>query len=158
MKAISDILRAPAAPALALGAALLGALLLQHLLGWQPCPLCILQRLSAIALFLGLLAYAFTSGLARSIALGVSGLACGAGLVFAGLQLWLLYTPATETCGPGLALTISQLVDSLPGSAWLLEGAGACEDARYNILGLPLAAWSAAAHVFALGWAVKSAD
>lgn len=158
MKAISSLLRAPAAPALALGAAILGALFLQHLLGWQPCPLCILQRLSAIALFLGLLGYAFASGLFRHLALALCGLACGAGVVFAGIQLWLIYSPASATCGPGLALTIAQLVDTLPGSAWLLDGAGACEDARYNIFGLPLAAWSAVVHLFTLAWAMKSAD
>lgn len=135
---------------------LLGALTLQHVFGWLPCPLCILQRLSSIGMLGCLVASAFVSGRRASLAaLFLASAFAAAGLVAGGAHLWLLAQPASGSCGPGLARFVGQLVDALPGSDWLLEGAGACEDARYQVLGLPLPAWSMAAHAFAgaLGWA-----
>ncbi len=131
---------------------LLGALALQHLLGWLPCPLCILQRLSGIGLLLALSLAALP--LPRNGANAVRLLAClfgAAGLVAGGSHLWLLAQPASGSCGPGLARLVGHLVDALPGSQWLLEGAGACEDVRYQILWIPLPAWSMGAHAAALG-------
>lgn len=128
------------------------ALGLQHLLGWQPCPLCILQRLTAAALLLCLVTFAWSkSEPLRDFALWSSHLAAGTGVIFAVSHLWLLANPQVETCGPGLSLFFSQLVEALPGSAWFLEGAGACDDARYAILGIPLPAWALAAHL--IPWA-----
>ena len=142
---------APNAPGLFVGASIVGALALQHLLGWQPCPLCILQRLSSLALLLALLLWRPTG--ARKGFLFLAGLATLAGVAAAGAHLYLLWTPQTASCGPGLALTVAKVVDAMPLGAWFLEGAGACEDARYNVLGLPLPLWSLAVHVAATGWA-----
>lgn len=133
-------------------ASMLGALALQHLLGWQPCPLCILQRLTALTLLLCLVTFAWSKDEnLRDFALWSSHLAAGTGVIFSASHLWLLANPQTETCGPGLALFFSQLVDALPGSSWFLEGAGACDDARYSILGIPLPGWAIAAHL--IPWA-----
>jgi hypothetical protein len=38
----------------------------------------------------------------------------------------------------------------------LLEGAGACDDARYFVLGLPLALWSGVLHLLAFSWAIRN--
>lgn len=141
----------PNAPAGFVGASIVGALALQHVMGWLPCPLCVLQRLSALALFLALLLWRPSGGRKGFLLLG--GLATLAGVAAAGSHLYLLWTPQTATCGPGLALTVAKLVDAMPLGAWFLEGAGACEDARYSVLGLPLPLWSLAVHVAATGWA-----
>jgi len=135
---------------------MLAALALQHILGWQPCSLCILQRITVGALTLSLVVWALADGAARQCAIVAAGLATGAGLFFAGAQLWLLANPSDGSCGPGLALTMARLADAIPGSAWLLEGAGACDDARYLVLGLPLALWSGAVHLLAFCWAIRN--
>lgn len=144
----------PVAPATALGLALAAALALQHVFGWAPCPLCIVQRLTAIALALILVGYALAPQNSKDYLLAAGALVTGAGLLSAGAHLTLLYAPTDGTCGPGLALAVSRLVDAIPGTAWLLEGAGACADTRYAVFGIPLAAWSALAHVGALSLAI----
>lgn len=152
MRIVTQMLNHRLLPAGVMLASLLGALLLQHLLSWLPCPLCIIQRLSAIALFVLLLGWGLTpkASRAKPVWLMGAGLTTAAGLAAAGAHLWILWQPDTGSCAPGLARWVGQLVDSMPGSEWLLEGAGACEDARYALLGLPLPAWSAMAHVAAL--------
>lgn len=144
----------PAAPASALTLTLLAALVLQHLLGWAPCPLCILQRLTAVALAIVLAVFALCPPKHKDYLLALGALVTGAALLSAGAHLVLIYGPADGTCGPGLALAVSRLAEAIPGSAWLLEGAGVCADTRYAIFGVPLAAWSALAHVGALGLAL----
>lgn len=148
---LADWATSPNAPALFVGASMVGALALQHILGWLPCPLCVLQRLSALALFMTLLLWRPTG--TRKGFLFLAGLAAAAGAAAAGAHLYLLWTPQTASCGPGLALTVAKLVDAMPLGAWFLEGAGACEDASYSIFGLPLPLWSLAVHVLAVGWA-----
>jgi len=154
MNKILQALSRPLAPAVFLLSALLAALALQHVHGWQPCPLCILQRLSAIGLIVAIGGWALAPANhpVRTAALGVAALFCGAGAAVGGGQLWVLAFPSAGACGPGLALYAQQLVEALPGSAWLLDGSGACDDARYSLLGLPLAAWSVLAHVGTLSW------
>ena len=141
-------------PAAFLAAALVAALALQHVFGWTPCPLCIVQRLTAVGLLLSLIALAFVPPRGIDYVILVAALLSGAGIATGGLQLYMVLQPAAETCGPGLAMTISNLVDMIPGSAWFLEGAGSCSEARYAVLGLPLPLLSACTHAMALGLAV----
>lgn len=139
-------------PALMVGAGIIGALCLQHLLGWVPCALCIVQRLTSIVLLIGLMLFAVSvrgSGV-RMLGWALSALAVAAGLTAAGAHLALIWSPEPVTCGPGVALYVGQLVDAIPGSAWLLEGSGPCEEARYQLLGVPLPAWSGLLHLAGL--------
>ena len=138
------------------GAGIAGALGLQHLLGWVPCALCIVQRLTSISLLIGLTLFAVSAkgSALRALAWVISALAVAAGLTAAGAHLTLIWSPEPVTCGPGIALYVGQLVDAIPGSAWLLEGSGPCEEARYQLLGVPLPAWSGLMHVAGLLGAV----
>lgn len=151
--------KASFAPAALLACAVGGALALQHLLGWLPCPLCIVQRLTALFLLVALIGFGLTQprSHARHACLGLAGIAAVAGAVAAGAHLWLLIQPQTGACGPGLARWVGHLVDAIPGSQWLLEGAGVCEDARYVLAGIPLPAWSGAAHLASAGLAAAVA-
>lgn len=156
MNRIHWALAHPATAPLFLASTIVGALALQHLLGWLPCPLCILQRLTALALLGALALHTVQSPRLRAVGLWVGFQACAFGLLFAGAHLWMLAFPAEGTCGPGLALFTTRLVEALPGSAWLLEGAGACANADYAIFGLPLPAWSALAHAGAMSLALHA--
>lgn len=148
--------KAAFAPAALLAGALCCALALQHLLGWLPCPLCIVQRLTALLLLAALVGFGFTKPRrpARHAWLWIAGLAAVAGAVAAGAHLWLLVQPQAGACGPGLARWVGNLVDAIPGSQWLLEGVGGCEDARYVLAGVPLPAWSGATHLASAGLAI----
>lgn len=143
-------------PSIALAMALVAALSLQHVFGWLPCPLCIVQRVTAIGMLAALVAFGWArTDLARTGLIALAALAAGVGVLAGGAHLYLIYGPQSETCGPGLALTVAQLVDAIPGSQWLLEGAGACGDTRYAIFGLPLPGWSVLAHVIPLALAAR---
>lgn len=142
-------------PSIFLASSIVAALGLQHLLGWLPCPLCILQRLSALALLCALVLASATTGTARALALLLGWVVAGVGLFFGGAHLYLLAYPQVAQCGPGLAMTMANLAQALPGSDWLLAGAGACDDARYQLFGLPLPLWSIAVHAFAGFWAFQ---
>jgi disulfide bond formation protein DsbB len=149
MQKIISRLSSPALPALVVGAGMIGALSLQHLLGWVPCALCIVQRLTSIGLLVGLSLFAMSAkgSWLRIVAWGLSALAAIGGVVAAGAHLSLIWSSEPVTCGPGVALYVAQLVDLIPGSAWLLEGSGPCEEARYQLLGLPLPVWSGLLHL-----------
>ncbi len=136
--------------------AMAAALVLQHVYDWQPCPLCIIQRLTVLGLAVAVALFAWSKpGSSRALWLiGVAIAFAMAGLAAAGAHLWLLAQPATGACGPGLARMMMHLVDALPGSEWLLEGSGACDDARYVVIGVPLPAWSGLAHLLAVVLAV----
>lgn len=154
---IHSTLTSPWAPPFVVAGGLSAALVLQHALNWSPCPLCILQRLTAISLFLLLFLSAYLVRKRPRQADLVLVLACGFALagVWAGVShLWVLYEPQSGACGPGVARFVGHLVEALPGSEWLLEGAGACEDTRYQLLGIALPAWSALLHVMGVVWAL----
>jgi disulfide bond formation protein DsbB len=128
----------------ALGATtLMAAVLLQHWLGWQPCPLCILQRLA----ILGVTLLALGAGLAHrrvlvagAFRLGATGAAVG-GCVAAYQQLMLLWGPTAATCGSSLRMTMTRLADALPWLDWLLDGSADCAADANRLAGLPLAFW-----------------
>lgn len=126
--------------------ALVAAVVLQHWLGWQPCPLCILQRLA----ILGTALLALSAGLAHrqgSVAfllrVGATGAAAG-GMVAAYQQLVLLWGPVEATCGSSLRMTMTRLADALPWLDWLLDGSADCAADPNRLIGLPLAFWALA--------------
>lgn len=137
------------APPVLVGAGIISALLLQHLLGWVPCPMCIVQRVTALALFvcLAMHAAAPAGSLAKRFVLAASVVPTIAGVSAGFAHLYILAAPDATSCGPGIARFVTRLVDALPGSEWLLEGAGMCENAKYKVLGLPLPLWSILLHL-----------
>lgn len=154
---LRKIMNAKQTPPVFVLIAVTSALLLQHALGWLPCPLCILQRLTAIGLMVSLIVAAGPGRPHEKLALAAAGVFSLLGLLAGGAHLQLLAEPSIGACGPGLSRYVSNLMDYIPGSTWLLEGAGACDDARYQILGIPLPAYSMAVHLLAFALAVRVA-
>jgi disulfide bond formation protein DsbB len=120
------------------------ALYAQHVLGFEPCPLCIFQRVAVIAL-----GVAF--GLAALQAPGVAGrcawsllmlVAAAAGAGVAGRHLWLQSLPPERVpaCGPGL----DYMLEAFPLREVLttvLSGSGECAKVDWSLLGLAMPAW-----------------
>ena len=138
----------PRRPALLLGIAGLSlgavgiALVTQHLMGMEPCPWCILQRLIfvaiALAALLGLLLGRMFAGL-LVLALSACGIAAA---------LWQHFVAAaSDSCNLTLAEKIISglgLDGSLPE---IFQPRASCADAAVKLLGVPYEFWSLALFV-----------
>jgi len=126
------------------------ALGLEHLVGLEPCPLCILQRLAVLAAAAVFLVAAIHDpvGRAGAVIYGLLSLAAvGAGIALAGRHLWLQSLPADQVpaCGPGL----EYMLDVLPVAELLqqvLAGSGECAEVD-RVLGLSIPVWTLAGFV-----------
>lgn len=122
------------------------ALGLEHIMGLEPCPLCVFQRVAVITagLVLGIAALHNPSGKVGKTIYGLLSLAAvGTGAFIAGRHVWLQGLPADEvpTCGPGL----EYMMDILPMQevvAMVLTGSGECAEIDFMLLGLSLPAWT----------------
>lgn len=137
--------RPSSAVAAAFCAGLLGyAYFAQFVQGYEPCPLCIFQRVGVILVGLFCLAAAIHGpgvvgrrtygGLAASAAIG--------GAVVAGRHVWLQSLPedARPACGPGL----DYLLDVFP--VWeavrmAFAGSGECANVDWMLFGLSMPGW-----------------
>lgn len=127
-------------------AGLLGfALYLQHVLGEDPCPLCIFQRIAVIVLGVIFLVAALHNphrvGTRVYAVLGTIAAAVGAGI--AGRHVWLQHLPKDQVpeCGPGL----SYILDAFPLSKAIetvLKGSGECAEVGWRFLGLSIPEWT----------------
>jgi len=118
------------------------ALVLQHAVGLDPCPLCIFQRMAYFALALFALIAASLSPRRASRWFGVLALASAlTGVGIAGRHVWLQMNPQGMSCGPGLAAMLENfpLTDVLPK---VFRGSGDCSEAAWTLLGLTIADWS----------------
>lgn len=121
------------------------AFYLQYILGLQPCPLCMMQRLCAFLFamlcIMGLCLSTRKRGKAVSL---LQMFFLLAGLFFAARQLWLQSLPTAEipACLPGLDVLIHYFPwhDILFALFW---GSGNCAEVTWTLLGFSVAAWSA---------------
>jgi protein dithiol:quinone oxidoreductase len=122
------------------------ALYSQHFLGFEPCPLCIFQRIAVIALGVAfilavLMPRARLAGIAASVLIGLVALA-GA-IVSAGhlrLQMQSHAAGAVATCGAPLA----HLWEVNPTSEFLAKvfrGTGDCSETNWVFLAIPMPGW-----------------
>lgn len=118
-------------------------LYLQHVVGLEPCPMCIVQRyaLILVALCAGLAAalrnrYTHIAGAAGVL------LFSGSGAFVAARQSWLQwYPPEITTCGRDLYGMIETfpLKRAIP---MIFRGSGDCTKIDWTFLGLSIANWS----------------
>lgn len=126
------------------------ALYLQHVVGLEPCPLCILQRVAVFAA-MGVLVLAILHNPARTgqRVYAVAGLLASLfGLGVAGRHVWLQHMPADQVpaCGPGL----DYMLDVFPmqeAIAMVLRGSGECAVVDWTFLGFSLAELTAVVFV-----------
>lgn len=128
----------------ALCLAMLGfGMYLQHVVGLEPCPMCIVQRyaLLLVALVAGLTALSARPGIHLAGGALIAVLAC-AGAFVAARQTWLQwYPPEAVSCGRDLygmieAFPLQRVVPML------LKGSGDCSKVDWTFLGGSIANWS----------------
>ncbi len=118
-------------------------LYLQHVVGLDPCPMCIVQRYALILVAASaVLAWATSlKGLQMAVA-GVGLLSAGFGAFVAARQSWLQwYPPEIATCGRdfyGMIETFP-LKRAIP---MIFKGSGDCTKIDWTFLGLSIANWS----------------
>lgn len=122
---------------------LAAALYLQHVHDWQPCPLCVLQRLAfvAVGVYAGMGLLAQRSAAAFRLCQGLVVLSALTGAAVAGRHLWVKAHPAVS-CGLDpleTAINAQWWAQQLP---WLLKADGLCFIPLPPLLGLQLPAWS----------------
>ena len=120
------------------------ALFMQHVVGLNPCPLCIFQRIAYLLLAVMALLAAWRAPRASARAFGVAGVVIA--LLGASIAAWhvrLFQAPESLACGPGLGAMLENfpLTQVLPR---ILKGSGDCSDASAVIFGISLAGWSLA--------------
>jgi len=129
--------------ALACVAMLAFGLYLQHVVGLEPCPMCIVQRyaLILVAIVAGVAA-AFKGRGAHLAGAGLMVLASGFGGFVAARQSWLQwYPPETASCGRdfyGMIETFP-LKRAIP---MIFRGSGDCTKIDWTFLGGSIANWS----------------
>jgi disulfide bond formation protein DsbB len=131
------------------------ALFVQHGLGLEPCPLCILQRVAVIAMgLLFLLAFLHDPGDRGARVYGVLvDLAALAGIAVAARHMWIIAQPpgAVAECGASL----DYMMDVLPLHevlAKVLTGSGECAKIDWMFLGLNMPTWVLIALVVVGTW------
>jgi disulfide bond formation protein DsbB len=120
-------------------------LYLEHVVGLEPCPLCVFQRVAFIVIALLALIGAIHNPqkLFERIYTGLMLIAslCGAGI--AGRQIWLQHLPEDKVpeCGPGL----EYMLDAFPFTdalRMILSGSGECAEVQWTFLSFSIAEWS----------------
>ncbi|KAA8981307.1 disulfide bond formation protein B [Halospina sp. K52047b] len=131
--------------ALACVAVLGVALYMEHMMGLEPCPLCMLQRMAFVGVGLVALLAALIgpSGWGVRLGGGLMVIPALAGGGLAGRQLWLQNLPADQVppCGPGY----DYLRETFPLTEVIrmaLEGDGSCAEIQWQFLGLSIPGWS----------------
>jgi disulfide bond formation protein DsbB len=129
----------------ALCAALIAyALFEQNVLGVEPCPLCIFQRVGVMAmglLFLvaGLHAPRGRGALAYGILIDLAALAT---IGIAAKHLWIQHLPegAVPSCGANLA-TLMDMFPIVDVVKKVFNGSGECHQVNWSLLGLSMPGW-----------------
>lgn len=136
------------------GGLLTGALYFEFVLGLDPCPLCMMQRiwflLTAVVAYVSLL-HNPKWGIYPLI-----GILCAAiGAYFASRQLWLQSLPEDQvpSCGPDL----QYMLDVLPMSDVLTamtQGTGDCAKTAWSFIGITLPGWALLGFITLAGFAI----
>ncbi len=123
-------------------------LYLQHVVGLEPCPMCIVQRYALVGVLLFALWGAVSAGRAgQAVAAVLLLLSAGFGAFVAARQSWLQwYPPEIATCGRdfyGMIETFP-LQRAIP---LIFKGSGDCTKVDWTFLGGSIANWSFVAFV-----------
>ena len=120
------------------------ALYVQHVLGLEPCPLCILQRVSVMTagvLFLVAALHDPGDRIARAYGVLIDVVALG-GILVASRHIWVIAQPPGSVAECGASL--DYMMDVLPLHEVLgkvLSGSGECAKIDWVFLGLNMPTW-----------------
>ncbi|MGX5221383.1 disulfide bond formation protein B [Pseudomonas segetis] len=127
-----------------------GALYLEHVVGLEPCPLCILQRIAVIlfGLFCLIAAIHGPGRIGRRIyaALALFSALVGAGT--AARQIWLQSIPADQL--PACLPSLEYMMDALPFQEIIrvvLHGSADCAEVNWTLFGMSIPEWSLLAFI-----------
>ena len=129
--------------ALACVAMLAFGLYLQHVVGLEPCPMCVVQRyaLVLVALVAGIAA-SFRGRGVHVAGAALMTLLAGGGAFVAARQSWLQwYPPEVASCGRD----IYGMIETFPlkrAIPMIFKGSGDCTKIDWTFLGLSIANWS----------------
>ncbi len=118
---------------------------------YEPCPLCIIQRVLvlavAVVMLLAVIHHPATMGV-RIYSL-LSLIFSVAGAVVSARHVWIQHLPADQVpmCGPGLSFMLDNypLADVIKR---VLTGSGECAEVVWTFLGLSIPAWTCVAFIF----------
>ncbi len=133
------------------------ALYAQHMLGLDPCPLCIFQRVAVIAVgVFFLLAALHHPGRIGAAVYGVliSLVALG-GILVASRHVWIQAQPPGTVAACGA--TLDYMMQYMPVTkviSLVLSGSGECAEINWRLLGLSMPWWVLIACVGLMGWAL----
>jgi len=117
----------------------------QYVKGFEPCPLCMMQRACVgVLLLLCLISMMLKSFRPSRVMILLQGFFALSGLFFALRQLWLqsVATPESSMCLPGLDMLV-QLFPWRKLVHLFLWGSNSCGEVVWYGFGLSMAAWSA---------------
>jgi protein dithiol:quinone oxidoreductase len=119
------------------------ALVLQHLKGQAPCPLCVLQRAGFLLVAVIALIALIQQPRRRGVAIYAAGLAL-ASLSGLGVAIWHVWSLHHPKFGCGIDV-MEQFVNNLPTAKllpWLFHASGECTAPHEPIFGLQVPEWS----------------
>ncbi len=117
-------------------------LYLQHVVGLEPCPMCIVQRYALVLVTLSVALAAALGGRGRAALTGVAAVLAVGGAFVAARQSWLQwFPPEILTCGRDFY----GMVEAFPlkrAIPMIFRGSGDCSAVDWTFLGLTIANWS----------------
>ena len=118
-------------------------LYLQHVVGLEPCPMCIVQRYALVLVALvAAVAAALPGRGAHTVGAGLMGLLAVSGAFVAARQSWLQWNPPEIlSCGRDFF----GMIESFPlkrAIPMIFKGSGDCSAIDWTFLGLTIANWS----------------
>lgn len=114
---------------------------------FEPCPLCIFQRVAmaavAVVALLGAI-HAPRSVAGRRVYGLLAFLAAGTGAGIAARHVWLQHLPPDQVpaCGPGLSYMVESLPSYLDVVKKVLQGSGECAKVDWTFLGFSMPEWT----------------
>ncbi|MCO6055860.1 disulfide bond formation protein B [Pseudomonas sp. MOB-449] len=122
-----------------------GALYLEHALGLEPCPLCIVQRIFIIGFGIICLIAALhgPERMGRRIYAALALLFAVGGAATAGRQVWLQSVPADQL--PACLPSLDYIMEALPFQdivKLMLHGTADCAEVTWTLFGMSIPEWS----------------
>jgi disulfide bond formation protein DsbB len=144
------------AGAIVVGILFASALYLQYVLRQEPCPLCMVQRVTFIAIGVVFFIAALHNpkGIAARVYSGLIVLLSLTGVAVAGRHIWIQHLPKDQVpaCGPGLDFMLKNFPMA---DVWqeLMHGSGECAAKGWTFLTLGIPEWSLISYVLLGLWA-----